>query len=184
MKAFVLVSALTLISSLPAMGQGTNYNYNYGTSRVVNQNQTGLYHADSTYIGPGTMSQTARGLPPGGSSSMSNPMLPRVNMGANIRTPGDAMYQGGTIKYQQAPVTYQGGGGNPGLPVSKLGANIGTPGDAMRSDLSRPQQPQPRYYYRNTQPVQPQGKGIFYKTNSGGVATYAEHTANDGARRF
>ncbi len=184
MKAIVLVSALALASCLPAIGQGTNYNYSYGSSRVVNQNQTGLYRPNGTYIGPGTMSQTARGLPPGGSSSMSNPGLPRVNMGANIRTPGDAMYQGGQVQYQQAPVTYQ-GGGNPRLPVSKLGANIGTPGDGMRSDLPRPQQPQPqRFYYRNPQPVQPQGAGIFYKTNSGGVATYAEHSASEGARRF
>ncbi len=73
----------------PALSQ--NYHANYGGSRVINQNQTGLSNPSGTYIGPGTMSQTARGLPPGGSGAMSNPGLPRVNMGANIRTPGDNM---------------------------------------------------------------------------------------------
>jgi len=186
MKAFALVSAaLALASCLPAFGQGSNYTYNYGSSRVVNQSQTGLYKPAGTQIGPGTMSQTARGLPPGGSASMSNPLLPRVNMGANVRTPGDAMYQGGggQVQYQPAPGQFQ-GSVNPGLPAAHMGANIGTAGDNMRSDLRRPQQPQPRRYH-SPQQNQQQTSGILYKPTSGGVATYAEHTAaGDGARRF
>lgn len=173
-----LLAALAVFACLPAGAQGTSYNYSYGSSRVVNQNQTGLYHPSGTYIGPGTMSQSARGLPPGGPGSMSNPLLPRVNMGANVRTPGDNLYQPGSLQYQQRQ--------NTGLPPANMGANIGTPGDGMRSDLRYYQQGQQRFY---PQPYQQQSSGILYKPGSGGgVATYAEHTFNnqsgDGARRF
>jgi len=187
MKAFALVSiALVFAGYLPAFGQGSSYTYSYGSSRVVNQNQTGLYQPAATQIGAGTMSQTARGLQPGGAGMMSNPLLPRVNMGANIRTPGDAMYQGGggQPQYQQAPVQYQ-GPVNSGLPAAHMGANIGTAGDNMRSDLRRPQQPQQRRYYYPQQPQQQQSTGIMYKPSSGGAATYAENTATGGgSRRF
>src|SRR5262249_21169689 len=104
--------------------------------------------------------------------------------GANIQTPGDAMYQGGAapVQYQQAPQQYQ-GAANPGLPPAHMGANIGTAGDNMRSDLRRPPAPQPRRYY--PQPNQQQKTGILYKPSSGGVATYAENTAtNGGSRHF
>ncbi len=72
------------------------YHYSYGTSRVVNQNQTGLSNPSSTYIGPGTLSQTARGENPNAQPNG----LPQVNMGANIRTPGDNVYTPGAIQYQ------------------------------------------------------------------------------------
>src|SRR5262249_57639017 len=118
MKAFALVcAALMLAGCLPAFAQGSSYTYSYGSSRVVDQNEDGLERPAPPQIGPGTMSQSARGLQPGGAGMTSNPLLPRVNMGANIQTPGDAMYQGGAapVQYQQAPQQYQ-GAANPGLP--------------------------------------------------------------------
>jgi len=127
------------------------------------------------------MSQTARGLQPGGAGMTSNPLLPRVNMGANIRTPGDAMYQGGGAPAQYQQVQYQ-GPVNPGLPAAHMGANIGTAGDNMRSDLRRPPAPQPRRY-NPPQNQQQQSTGILYKPSSGGVATYAESTATSGGSR-
>src|SRR5688572_3739700 len=81
--------ALSLCMSVPALAQ---YNYSYGNGRVVNQTTNGLANPSSSYIGPGTVSQSARGLPaqPLGPS---NPGLPNCNMGANVRTPGDNIYQ-------------------------------------------------------------------------------------------
>ena len=155
-------------------GSAQNYHYSSGGGRVINQNQTGLANPSGTYIGPGTMSQTARGLPPGGSGAMSNPGLPRVNMGANIRTPGDNMYT-------QKPPTQR--NANPGLPQANYGANIGTPGDNMRSDLHYyvPGQNQQQMRSPNEPPK------YIYKPGSRGAATYAEHGyggSDSGARRF
>src|SRR5262245_31959927 len=91
MKSFrVMLVALAGASCLPAVAQG-GYRYGYGGSRVVNQGQTGLYTPSATYIGAGTMSQSARGLPAGTSSGgMSG--LPQTKMGATVGTPGDNQY--------------------------------------------------------------------------------------------
>jgi hypothetical protein len=166
--------SLCLVAAAQAPALCQNYHANYGGSRVINQGQTGLANPSGTYIGPGTMSQSARGLPPGGSSGISNPGLPRVNMGANIRTPGDNMYTQKPATQRQA---------NPGLPRANYGANIGTPGDNMRSDL--------HYYVPGQNNVQQrahpnQPPGVMYKPGSRGAATYAEqnYSTTAGARRF
>jgi hypothetical protein len=173
----LIAAAFAVFLALPAVAQGSSYNYSYGNSRVI-QGGNGLATPSSSYIGAGTMSQSARGLQQGG--LVPNPGLPAVNMGANIRTPGDN-------QYRQKPVQQ-----NNGLPVSRLGANIGTAGDGMRTDL-HPYVPmgQNQNYgggqqYQQYQQRPPQ---FMYKPRSGGVATYADQTfsgssGDAGARRF
>ncbi len=78
------VAALLVGQCMPAFAQ---YHYSHGDSRVVNQNQTGLYHPSATYIGNGTMSQSAQGKGAGVGGA-----LPAVNMGSHVRTPGDNIY--------------------------------------------------------------------------------------------
>ena len=90
--ASLTVAAVAAASCLPAFAQG--YSYNYGGSRVLNQGQTGLIRPSSTYIGPGTMSQSAQGASPQAQQS-NNPLLPKVPWGSTVRTPGDNFYQGG-----------------------------------------------------------------------------------------
>lgn len=105
---------------------------------------------------------------------MANPTLPRVNMGANIRTPGDNLYQ---PRPSQTAKT-------PGLLPGSMGANVGTPGDNMRTDLNyyTPGQNQKT----NQNPNQP--PKVIYKSGSGGVATYADQgydtSKGSNARRF
>lgn len=170
MRMRLLLALLIAQACLPPAH--AQYHYDSGGSRVVQMNQTGLARPSGTYIGAGTMSQSARGLPPGGPGAIANPGLPAVNMGANIRTPGDNMYT-----QKPAQQRY-----NPGLPQAKYGANIGTPGDNMRSDMNYYQQGQ---QYRQA-PQRQQPQGWYYKPGTGGVATYAEQTApgGDGARKF
>jgi hypothetical protein len=105
--------------------------------------QTGLVRPSGTYIGPGTVSNSARGIYASGAQV--NPSLPRVNLGANVATPGDNQYSANPTQVR-APVQ-QSMGSNPNLPSARLGANIGMAGDNMRSDLGNNQAPQqPRYY--------------------------------------
>jgi hypothetical protein len=86
-RKFALTIAVLLASqAAPALAQ---YHYSYGDARVTNQNQTGLYQHSSTYIGAGTLSQSAQGKGAGIGG-----LLPSVNMGAHVRTPGDNMYNG------------------------------------------------------------------------------------------
>ncbi len=147
-----LSGILCALACVPVLAQ--SYNYSYGNSRVI-QGGNGLAAPSSSYIGPGTMSQSARGSAPGG--AIANPNLPSVNMGANVRTPGDNMYR-------PKPE-------NNGLPPGRLGANVGMPGDNMRSDM---------HYYvpgQNLRALQQNQYGqsqqqFYYKP--GGVATYAE----------
>ena len=82
--AGLVAAALFLSQTVPAFAQ---YHYSYGNSRVTNQNQTGLFHPSATYIGAGTMSQSAQGKAAGVGGS-----LPAVNMGSHVRTPGDNIY--------------------------------------------------------------------------------------------
>lgn len=83
---YALLVAGLLASQVPAVAQ---YHYSYGDSRVTNQSQTGLYRPSGTYIGSGTMSQSAQGKNAGIGGD-----LPSVRMGAHVRTPGDNMYNG------------------------------------------------------------------------------------------
>src|ERR1035437_3625963 len=85
-NAIALIAGLLLTQSAPALAQ---YHYSYGDSRVVNQNQTGLYTPSGTDIGSGTMIKSAQGKNAGTGGA-----LPAVNMGAHVLTPGDNMYNG------------------------------------------------------------------------------------------
>lgn len=151
----------------PPPGQCQTYHYQSGGSRVVRQSQTGLYYSDPSYIGPGTLSQTAQGKQIGGGQA--NPGLPKVPWGANISTPGDNMYSPAPVKNKGAA----------GVPTSKWGANVGQAGDNMRSDLDPSYTQsihQSKYVlYKIEKPKQPKG-GYLYKpgsTNSyGGTSTY------------
>jgi hypothetical protein len=92
--ALLLFSALLACPS--AIAQGTNYNYRYGDSRIIIQSETGLVHPSSTYIGPGTISKSAQGIPEGGARANSG--LPVVNHGGFIGTPGDNLYGDNPIR--------------------------------------------------------------------------------------
>lgn len=123
--AYKLIAAILAFGCLPAGAQ--SYHYSYGNSRVVNQNQTGLYTPSSTYIGGGTMSRSAQGLPAGVSSSGLSG-LPQTNFGATVTTPGDNQYTESVQNERRF-------GHRRRMPVSRMGAYVGQPGDNMRSDL-------------------------------------------------
>ena len=169
----LIAAAFAVLMALPAVAQGSSYNYSYGSSRVI-QGGNGLAAPSGSYIGAGTMSQSARGLQQGG--LIPNPALPAVNMGANIRTPGDN-------QYRPKPV-------NNGLQQTRMGAYVGSPGDAMRSDMGHPYIPggaPNNFYVPGQNQARQQNPGILYRPRSGGVATYADQTfsGNDaGARHF
>lgn len=100
-SALTLAFLLSLQAAVPAFAQ--NYHQSYGTSRVVNQHQTGLYEPSGTYIGGGTLSQSAQGKAAGIGG-----MLPSVNMGAHVRTPGDNMYNGdGSDRMNNGALIYE-----------------------------------------------------------------------------
>lgn len=100
-KKVLLFSALILGQCLPAGAQ--NYNYSYGDSRVVNQNQTGLYTPSATYIGAGTLSRSAQGKNAGVGAS-----LPAVNLGSHVRTAGDNLYNNdGTERETNGALIYK-----------------------------------------------------------------------------
>lgn len=170
LKSFALVLAV-IFFPWPCLAQHDSAN---SDTRIIKQSQNGLPPPSSSYIGAGTMSKSAQGLPPGSSNSLGNPLLPRVNMGANIRTPGDNLYQ------PKQNTTHF----NPGLPPGRMGANVGIPGDNMRSDI---------HYYvpgqnkQTSQKLNQQGQRI-YKPNNGGIATYSDQNYQtqqaSSARRF
>jgi hypothetical protein len=161
-----LIVALTQ-ASLPALGQ---YHYNYGGSRVVNQGQTGLSNPSSTYIGAGTMSQSARGLPAG----MSSGGLPQTKMGGAVGTPGDNQYTD-AVQYER---------------------RFGHPHRVLRNNQyynQQPQQPQGHFYVpgQNGGAVQ-QGQFVSPRNGrnfgQGGTANYAEteqyNVNNNGAFHY
>jgi hypothetical protein len=97
-----LILAVLLASQAvaPAFAQ---YHYSYGNGRVTNQSQTGLYTPSATYIGSGTLSESAQGKRAGIGGA-----LPAVNMGAHVRTPGDNMYNGeGSDRMYNGALIYQ-----------------------------------------------------------------------------
>ena len=169
-------AAMMAVVICPPMSEAQGgYSYSWGGGRVVNGDQSGLTHPSGSYIGPGTMSQSAKGVY--GMGAQTNPGLPRVNMGANVATPGDNMYgQNPTRVNNGAPMQ---GGSNPGLPSTRLGANVGTAGDSMRSDLNGPNQVRkevfkPRYIGAGASQVPP-GEAQTQtpvRMAPGGVATY------------
>jgi len=149
MKKLAFISTLGCLVSLCASGAlAQSYNANGVDSRII-YGGNGLSTPSGSYIGGGTMSQSARGISQGGPQA--NPGLPRVSLGANIGTAGDNQYTDQRIGAQQNMQQNRrgggGGGGNfsaPSLPSSKWGANIGTAGDNIRSDMNPG-------YYRNNQ---------------------------------
>ena len=170
-----LCIALALIASSMAPIGAQNYNHSYGSSRVVDQNNNGLASPSSSYIGSGTMSKSAQGTP---AAAQTNPGLPRVNMGANVRTPGDNLYR------QPAPRTQQ----NSGLPPGRMGANVGMPGDSMRSDLHyyQPGQNAGPRPVQARQRAQPTGH-VYQPGSNGAAANYGAQgygTPGGGARHF
>lgn len=99
-KTGLILAVLLASQAVPAFAQ---YHYSYGNGRVVNQNQTGLYTPSSTYIGAGTISQSAQGKSAGMGGN-----LPSVNLGAHVRTPGDNMYNGdGSERMYNGALIYQ-----------------------------------------------------------------------------
>jgi hypothetical protein len=181
-NASAVILAATLAS--PVLAQGSyNYHYSSGGARVVNQNNVGLVDPSGTYIGGGTLSQTARGLQVGGAQA--NPLLPKVPWGANIQTPGDNFYGANRVEKNNGS----------GIKKVKWGANVQTPGDAMRSDLPG-SNPEGNLYIPG-QVLQQKSSGLkynSYKTQSGtstggpklhqyipgqsGVASYGDDSAN------
>src|SRR5271156_196071 len=74
---FLLIGALALAASSPlaTFAQGGGYSYSYGGARVSTDSQSGLARPSGSYIGPGTVSQSARGQY--GAGAQVNPGLPR-----------------------------------------------------------------------------------------------------------
>jgi hypothetical protein len=87
--------------NVPAQAQ---YHKNYGGSRVTNQNQTGLYHNDPSYISAGTMSRSAQGK----NAGVTNAGLPSTSWGGYIRNPGDDIYTGnnGAMRKDNGSMVY------------------------------------------------------------------------------
>ena len=179
-KVSVLCAAFLLVGAPPSWSQGQSYHYSYGGGRIVNQGQIGLSNPSGTYIGPGTLSQTARGNTPGGAQA--NPGLPAVNFGAHIGTPGDNQYSQAplaadphyaTRSSNRAPVR-SANNNRMGLPSSSLGANIGTPGDTMRSDLHPYTPLSNRQGQSSTRPAFQPGNQYEYHPNSNVPDTYGD----------
>jgi hypothetical protein len=142
--AMIIGIGIGAVLCAPAQAQ---YHYNYGDSRVVNQNQTGLYTPSSTYIGAGTLSRSAQGKSAGVGAE-----LPAVNMGSHIRTAGDNLYNGGQCEREEnGAVIYR--------------------DEATRRNDQRWQRyyAQQRLLQRQNQP-QMQKQGHFYVPGSNGAA--------------
>ena len=107
-KAALICIATTLFSftALPAESQA--YHANYSNSRVIKQNQTGLFYNDPSYISAGTLSRSARGLAPGMTVGFAASSAPQVRWGGFVRQPGDGLYNGsdGTMRMENGCVNY------------------------------------------------------------------------------
>src|ERR1700761_9588227 len=112
-RLLVIATVLGCGLATEQSAQAQSYSYSYGNGRVTTESQSGLVHPSGSYIGPGTVSQTARGQY--GQGSQVNPGLPRVTMGANVATPGDNMY-GANPTRTTVPAPQQQGGKYNGLP--------------------------------------------------------------------
>jgi hypothetical protein len=140
--SFVASLLLSISVASPAFCQlgGEGYHYGSGGARVVSQPNRGYNMPGSTSIGPGTMSQSARGITAVGEKV--NAGLPTVHWGSTIGTSGDQQYQhqfmNGNRKYYNAipdvgnatVVTH-----NNNLPGVAWGGTMGTAGDGIRSDF-------------------------------------------------
>ena len=163
MKQLILLVGVTLLGvSLPAEAQ--SYHQNYGGSRVTNQNQTGLYHNDPSYINCGTMSRSAQGKQAG----MTTGGLPNTAWGGYIRNPGDDIYTGnnGAMRMQNGSMVY----GDEIVHANQVAA--------MKRQRMQNRYRQQQMQYSN----QPQGNVYVPGSNggasnygSGGAATYSSY---------
>lgn len=159
----LILAAAILLSTGSQAAQAQNYHKNYGGSRVVNQNQTGLHYSDSSYINCGTLSRSAQGKQAG----MTNNGLPGTTWGGYIRSPGDGIYNGmdGTMRMENGAVVYR--------------------DELVRAQMAnqmRQQQQMMQYRQRQMQQQYPQQQGNFYVPGSnGGAASYSTGVAGYGS---
>jgi hypothetical protein len=156
-----LLGIITLASGLPAMAQ---YHQSYGDSRVVNQNQTGLYTPSGTYIGAGTMSRSAQGKQAGSNAGG----LPTTSWGGYIRNPGDDIYTGnnGAMRMDNGSMVY-------GDEIARANAI-----KRMRQQERMMQYQQRRNMYGRQ--AQPQGN-LYVPGSNGGAANYGSGVAGYGS---
>lgn len=101
--AFSLIACTTITAASAQVG---GYNANGNESRVV-YGGNGLANPSGTYIGGGTMSMSARGVPQGGARA--NAGLPSVSMGSHVGTAGDNQYTDNPIMTGQQQTGGPGG---------------------------------------------------------------------------
>lgn len=169
----LLLAALLSVTALPAFAQG--YHKSYGNSRVVQQNQTGLYTPSATYIGAGTMSRSAQGKSAGVGAA-----LPVVNMGSHVRTAGDNMYndQGsmrasnGSFLYQDQYMAEQ---------ARRKQAAMAQQAKMMSRQRGQVRQQNGNFYVpgQNGSATVQAGGQTYY--NPGGMSTYAEAGSSSGS---
>lgn len=137
-KFGLLIAVLLATQTIPAQAQ---YHYSYGDSRVTNQHSTGLYTPSGSYIGAGTLSQSAQNKAAGIGG-----ILPSVNMGAHVRTPGDNMYDGnGTDRMNNGALIYQ--DQKQAILSRKAAIIAGRRAQMMRQNRQYQQQQQQGYVY-------------------------------------
>lgn len=161
---FVVGLAIGLAAS-PAFAQ--NYSYNYGSSRVTNQGSIGLNNHDSSYISPGTMSDSARGVNRGYAL---NPNLPSVSLGRNVKTAGDNFY------YGNAPDKIK-----PTIP-RKVMYRVNN----QQNQQGRQNRPQGNVYYPGQNAnasIQRGAGGALQYNSSGGAITYADTDASSNSNQ-
>lgn len=159
----LLLGILVLGTSLPAQAQ--NYHQSYGNGRVVQQNQTGLFYSDPSYISAGTLSRSAQGKQAG----MTNNGLPTTSWGGYIRNPGDDIYTGanGAMRMDNGSMVY-------GDEIMR--AN-------MVNQMKR-QRAMMQYQNQQRQNMYRQQQGNFYVPGSnGGAASYGSGVSGYGSYR-
>lgn len=174
--------AIALLTLPSQKANAQNYTYSWGTSRVVQKSQDGLSNPSGTYIGSGTLSKSAQGQSAGISGNESNNGLPRVNMGAHVRTPGDNLYSKPPAAMPPGPVKMQNINGMQGVQQQKMvPANYGNQ-NIYNNNNNYYNQNQQVYYpgqnaqqNTNTYNQQPAPR-MIYKPSSGGAATYGEQS--------
>jgi hypothetical protein len=148
----VSLLALALFCGTQAPGLAQTYHREYGGSRVIQQNMTGLYTPSATYIGAGTLSRSAQGKSAGVGGA-----LPAVNMGSTVRTPGDNLYNNdGTDRQTNGALIYQ-----------------DTELQMIKADFRKAQVQQRRAYYQARQQHLQETRGNLYIPGSNtGTSTY------------
>jgi len=148
----VSLLALALLCGTQAPTLAQTYHREYGGSRVIQQNMTGLYTPSATYIGAGTLSRSAQGKSAGVGGA-----LPAVNMGSTVRTPGDNLYNNdGSDRQANGALIYQ----DTELAIVK--------NNFRKAELARR-----RAYYQERQQAKVQAQGNLYIPGSNtGTSTY------------